>query len=254
MSSSPTVDAGDPLLDLMLPSAYQNLLANPSFESGTASWSVNVGGTTQGSCADSLMHGNNYFYSGAVGAGIRRADDQSRYRGVHRVALDASNLSLVFGGRVRSAAEAPADQGKLILTFLNGSGAAIGIGAQRAGHQRLGSMGTCRRQRSRPGRRTLGEIPLRNRAANRDRPTTVISTARFFTCCRIRPRPTRARMETPKLPTSIRRPPTFSSSRRSSTMIGNPTARTTSRGRPSTATHRPSASMSTRTAPAAASS
>src|SRR5262249_41122373 len=46
-ASSPTIDAGDPLTDLLLPADYHNLLADASFDSGTAPWSVNAGGTTQ---------------------------------------------------------------------------------------------------------------------------------------------------------------------------------------------------------------
>src|SRR5262249_47460295 len=40
--------------------------------------------------------------------------------------LDAKNLSLVFGGRVRSGAEAPPDEGKLILTFLDANANPVG--------------------------------------------------------------------------------------------------------------------------------
>ncbi|MFI5378942.1 MAG: right-handed parallel beta-helix repeat-containing protein, partial [Tepidisphaerales bacterium] len=124
-ASSPTVDAADPLTDLMLPTAYHNLLANSSFESGTASWNVNVGGTTQ-SLNPPAWDGTSYFYSGAVAAGFAEQTVSLSAAGLTPGQLDAQNLALVFGGRVRSAAETPPDQGKLILTFLDGSGNVLG--------------------------------------------------------------------------------------------------------------------------------
>ena len=124
-SSSPTIDAGDPGTDLMPPPAYQNLLANPSFESGTASWNVNVGGTTS-SANPPPFDGNNYFYAGAVGAGFAEQTVNLTSSGFTAAQLDAQNLSLVFGGRVRAATENPPDQGKIIATFLDGSGNALG--------------------------------------------------------------------------------------------------------------------------------
>ncbi|MDB5303583.1 MAG: hypothetical protein JWM97_1132, partial [Phycisphaerales bacterium] len=123
-ASSPTIDAADPLTDLLLPSAYQNLLANPSFDSGTNSWTVNTGGSTL-SANPAAFDGSSYFYSGAVGAGFAE-QTVSLTPGFTPAQLDAQNLSVVFGGRIRSAPESPSDQGKLIFTFLNGVGNPIG--------------------------------------------------------------------------------------------------------------------------------
>ncbi|MDB5358544.1 MAG: hypothetical protein JWN24_4997, partial [Phycisphaerales bacterium] len=123
-ASSPTIDAADPLTDLLLPSAYNNLLANPSFESGTSSWTVNVGGSTQ-SGSPAAFNGSSYFYSGSVAAGFAE-QTVNLTAGFTPSQLDAQNLSVVFGGRIRSTAENPADQGKLIFTFLDGVGNAIG--------------------------------------------------------------------------------------------------------------------------------
>src|SRR5207237_1406890 len=119
-ASSPTIDSGDPLIDLMPPSAYHNLLGNPSFELGTSSWSVNIGGTTQ-SASPAPFDGGSYFNPGAVGAGFAEQTVSLTAAGFTPAQLDAQNLAVVFGGRVRSAAENPPDQGKLILTFLDGA-------------------------------------------------------------------------------------------------------------------------------------
>lgn len=124
-ASSPTIDAGDPLTDLMLPPGYINLLANPSFESGTSTWAVNLGGTTQGAAVPA-WNGASYFYAGAVGTGFAEQTVSLTSAGFTPQQLDAQNLAIVFGGRVRSATESPVDQGKLILTFLDDSGNPIG--------------------------------------------------------------------------------------------------------------------------------
>ena len=114
--TSPTIATGDPALDLALPSAYHNLLTNPSFESGVTGWSVNVGGGTQSS-NPTAFDGSSYFYSGAVASGFAQ----------QTISLTGTtNMDLIFGGRIRSAAENPADQGTLILTFLDGSSNPIG--------------------------------------------------------------------------------------------------------------------------------
>ena len=125
-ASSPTIDAADPMTDLLLPSAYHNLLLNPSFETGTGSWNTNIGATTQAS-NPAAFDGNQYFYAGSVGAGFAEQMVSLSAAGFSNAMVDSQTLSVVFGGRIRSAAEAPVDQGKLILTFLDGSGNPIGL-------------------------------------------------------------------------------------------------------------------------------
>ncbi len=41
--TSPTIDAGDPIIDQALPSYYNNLLTNPGFESGLTGWTATPG-------------------------------------------------------------------------------------------------------------------------------------------------------------------------------------------------------------------
>ncbi len=114
--TSPTIATGDPAMDVGLPGSYQNLLSNPSFESGVSGWTVNVGGATA-STNPTAFDGSNYFYSGAVASGF--AQQTISLTGI-------ANKDLMFGGRIRSAAETPADQGELILTFLDSSNNPIG--------------------------------------------------------------------------------------------------------------------------------
>jgi len=125
-STSPTVATGDPATDLSLPSAqYSNLLLNPSFESGTANWTVNTGGVAQ-TGNPTAFAGSAYFYSGAVAAGFAQQTISLTATGYTATQLDAGSLDISFGGRIRAAAESPADQGQLVLTFLDGSGNVIG--------------------------------------------------------------------------------------------------------------------------------
>ena len=77
---------------------------------------MNVGGATQSS-NPTAFDGSSYFYSGAVASGFAQ----------QTISLSGTaNMDLIFGGRIRSAAENPADQGTLILTFLDGSNNPIG--------------------------------------------------------------------------------------------------------------------------------
>jgi autotransporter-associated beta strand protein len=124
--TSPTIATGDPEIDLALPTTeYTNLLVNPSFESGTSSWTVNPGGTTQ-SGSPAAFDGSSYFYSGAVASGFAQQTINLLSDGYTAAQIDAGDLDVSFGGRIRSAAETTPDQGQLVLTFLDGSGNAIG--------------------------------------------------------------------------------------------------------------------------------
>jgi parallel beta-helix repeat protein len=125
-SSSPTIATGDPESDLALPAVqYNNVLTNPSFESGATGWTVNPGGTTQSS-SPSAFDGNSYFFSGAVASGFAQQTISLLSDGYTAAQLDAQDLDISFGGRIRSASETPADQGQIVLTFLDGSGDVIG--------------------------------------------------------------------------------------------------------------------------------
>jgi parallel beta-helix repeat protein len=122
-ASSPTIGTGDPESDVALPAVqYVNQLSNPSFESGTGGWTVNPGGTTQTS-NPTPFDGSSYFYSGSVAAGYAY---QTVSLSSDAAAIDAGTMDVSFGGRIRSALENLPDQGQLVLTFLDGSGNAIG--------------------------------------------------------------------------------------------------------------------------------
>ena len=61
--SSPTIDAGDPLVDQGVPASQQNLLTNPGFEAGLAGWTANPSGSTQ-SANPAPWDGSKYFTGG----------------------------------------------------------------------------------------------------------------------------------------------------------------------------------------------
>ncbi|HZZ44157.1 MAG TPA: right-handed parallel beta-helix repeat-containing protein [Tepidisphaeraceae bacterium] len=123
--TSPTVGTGDPNTDLALPVGYTNLLTNPSFESGVAGWTVNPGGSTITS-NPAAFDGSFSFYPGSVATGFAQQTLSLLSAGYTASQLDAGNLDISFGGRIRSANETPADQGQLLLTFLDGVGNPIG--------------------------------------------------------------------------------------------------------------------------------
>jgi parallel beta-helix repeat protein len=108
-SSSPTIGTGDPAIDLGVPAGDSNLLTDPSFESGLTGWTASAGAGTLSS-SPSAFDGSSYFYAGAVGSGFVQ----------QTVTLPVGTNQVVdFGGRIRSASESVADQGKLTLTFLD---------------------------------------------------------------------------------------------------------------------------------------
>jgi hypothetical protein len=122
--TSPTVATGDPVTDVGLTSAYQNLLVDPSFENGVSGWTVNVGGTTQ-SGDPTAFDGNSYFYSGSVASGF--AQQTINLTATNTAAqLDSQSLDLIFGGRIESGDKSTPDQGEIILTFLDANGNVIG--------------------------------------------------------------------------------------------------------------------------------
>src|SRR5262249_44255386 len=123
-SSSPTIDAADPLADQALPAFYQNLLANPSFESGLTGWIANPNGTTQGT-NPAPWDGASYFFAGGNADVILRQTIDLTAAGFTNAQLDSQTLMANFGGRVRTVDEMPHDTGALTLTFLDGLGQEI---------------------------------------------------------------------------------------------------------------------------------
>jgi parallel beta-helix repeat protein len=124
-TSSPVSGAADPETDLGLPAGYQNLLSNPSFESGLSGWTTDTSATTQ-TTSPAPFDGLAYFTAGQVSSGFAQQTISLTAAGYSTAQLDAEDLDVSFGGRIRSAAETPADQGTIVLTFLNSSGGAIG--------------------------------------------------------------------------------------------------------------------------------
>src|SRR5262249_54876968 len=110
--TSPTIDAGDPRTDLGQPSYHVNLLTNPGFESGLTGWTVTPSGRVLTS-NPAPFAGANYFSacSNAVASVEQTVDLLTQ--GITANDIDTKNLSAVFGGRVRSANENPADRGQI---------------------------------------------------------------------------------------------------------------------------------------------
>ena len=125
--SSPTIDAGAPFIDVPAPPGFRNLLVNGSFETGTTSgWVVNVGGGI-GTADPFVFAGTRYFTPGGVAAGFAEQTVDLIAAGYTPPQLDGNALAAIFGGRVRSVAESPlVDEGRLLVTFLDGAGAALG--------------------------------------------------------------------------------------------------------------------------------
>ncbi|MEY3231156.1 MAG: Bifunctional hemolysin/adenylate cyclase precursor, partial [Planctomycetota bacterium] len=122
--SSPTVDMGDVTADQGVPVDRVNLLQNPSFESGLSSWTVNLGSSVR--TASPAPHaGSGYFQAGNDAAGFAEQTINLLSAGYSPVVLDSQDLVLVFGGRIRSAAESPADRGQFIVRFLDGGGSEL---------------------------------------------------------------------------------------------------------------------------------
>src|SRR5262249_34497091 len=123
--SSPTLDVGDPRIGQALPASYVNLLANSGFESGLTNWTVNTSATT-GSANPSPYVGNSYFAPGFNATGFAQQTIDLLAAGFTTAQLDSQDFVTVFGGRIRSLSEAVVDRGQILLTYQDGSGAAIG--------------------------------------------------------------------------------------------------------------------------------
>ncbi|MGK7961944.1 right-handed parallel beta-helix repeat-containing protein, partial [Crocosphaera sp.] len=114
--TNPAVDLGDSRTDLGTPPTQVNLLSNPSFESGTAHWTVNQPDGTVKSESPSAFLGNNYFTAGNVEEGFAQQIVDLVAQGYDVSQLDSGELDVIFGGRIRTLER---DRGRLILTFLD---------------------------------------------------------------------------------------------------------------------------------------
>ncbi len=133
LPSSPTLGRGDPLMDFHLrPWAYPNLLASPGFEAGTGDWTTNLAAGTR-SADPAPQEGSAYFYAGDVTEGFAEQTMDLVAAGLAEADLDAGRVHVSFGGWLRSAAENPADAGRIELTFRDDGGSAIGSAVVLAG-------------------------------------------------------------------------------------------------------------------------
>ncbi|HYV35524.1 MAG TPA: right-handed parallel beta-helix repeat-containing protein, partial [Gemmataceae bacterium] len=123
-SSSSTINAGDALTDQAVPATLQNLLTNPSFETGISGWAASPSGGTQ-SANPTAWQGSSYFFAGPNTVTTLDQTVNLTNSGFSTVQIDAGNLRLIFGGRVRSANETLPDSGTISLTFFDTNGIAI---------------------------------------------------------------------------------------------------------------------------------
>ncbi len=122
--TSPTIDAGNPLIDLSLPSSYNNLLTNPSFESDFNNWTVTPSASIRTS-GPAPFDGAKYVSGDANPTSTIRQDIDLLTRGFTAAQLDNGGWAVHFGARVRSGAESVRDEGRLTLSFLNATGNVI---------------------------------------------------------------------------------------------------------------------------------
>ena len=123
--TSPSVDAGDAGADLGVPAGYTNLITNAGFENGLTGWTTNNGAGVR-SADPVAFEGANYFIAGNVEEGFAEQTVDLVAAGHTAAQLDAQDLELVFGGRLRSYAQSPVDRGEITITFLNAARATIG--------------------------------------------------------------------------------------------------------------------------------
>ena len=123
--ASPSVDAGDPRNDRAVDPSLQNLLTNPSFEPDLAGWTTNV----SASSSPVVFHayaGTRVFNAGIDPEGFAQQKVDLQSAGFTALQLDSGNLTLRFGGRLRSAQDDTVDTGSIRLTFLDQFGSPVG--------------------------------------------------------------------------------------------------------------------------------
>jgi parallel beta-helix repeat protein len=119
--TNPSVDGADPRIDVGVPLSMVNLLSNPSFEAATAGWTTNVQGTA-GAPNFTPFHGAAYYVPGAVATGVAQQTVDLIAAGHSAAQLDSQNLVVVFGGRVRSRADAPIDTATITIEVRDAGG------------------------------------------------------------------------------------------------------------------------------------
>jgi parallel beta-helix repeat protein len=122
--TSPDVEAGDARLEQAVPPHYHNLLTNPGFEAGFDGWAASTGAVVK-TGSPAAYDGAQYFSAGTLQGGQVEQTVNLLAAGFDAAQLDAGLIDLVFGGRSRSAAEAPADRGWVTLEFYGADNALI---------------------------------------------------------------------------------------------------------------------------------
>jgi Ca2+-binding RTX toxin-like protein len=109
-----------------LPGIGANYLTNPGFESGLDGWSANTSGSAvaagQQTGYPAAYDGSDYFGAGGTQQGFVQQTVNLVASGLSAGQIDSGTLDLVFGGRVRSGAAFPADQGQITVVFLAANG------------------------------------------------------------------------------------------------------------------------------------
>ena len=119
--TSPTQGASNVLLDQAVPTFEQgqNLLTNPSFESGTTGWTYNQGASVTNSPTPGAYEGTEYFSPGSVPAGFAEQTVDLLTSGFTTTEINSGLLQLAFGGRIRAGDTNPRDTGSVTLSFYN---------------------------------------------------------------------------------------------------------------------------------------
>ena len=119
--SSPSIDAADVRTDFGLFTDFDsNLLANASFEMGTEGWQLSPGSEVDDH--DESFHGRRRLRTGDVAFGEASQIVDLVSAGYSIAELDAGDLIVVFGGRVRSGFDPTVDVGAITLELLDASG------------------------------------------------------------------------------------------------------------------------------------
>ena len=109
-----------------LPNIAPNYLVNAGFETGLGGWQTNASATVATAGAASgdpaAYDGAGYFSAGATQLGFATQTVDLLANGLSATQIDSGALDLVYGGRVRSADELPADEGQITVTFYAADG------------------------------------------------------------------------------------------------------------------------------------
>ena len=105
-------------------------MTNPGFKSGLTGWTASTGAGVAGPATVTgyppAFNGSNYFAAGQVQSGFVTQTVDLIASGLTATQIDGGGLSLVFGGRVRSAPAFPPDTGQIQIILLNASKVQIG--------------------------------------------------------------------------------------------------------------------------------